>query len=113
MLNKVAVITLQSPEQVDVIDEISWPSGVQQKEILHWLAELLQGSIVRNNLMTILQNQSKNYEYYILIIIRKSILLINRLFIVYVDTGMADGASTRIQISVNGEIVGLRKWKVP
>ena len=61
--------------------------------------------------MTILQNQSKNY--YILIIIRKSILMINRLFIVYVDTGMADGASTRIQISVNGEIVGLRKWKVP
>ena len=61
--------------------------------------------------MTILQNQSKNY--YTLIIIRKSLLLINRLFIVYVDTGMADGASTRIQISVNGEIVGLRKWKVP
>jgi len=30
----------------------------------------------------------------------------------YVDTGMADGASTRIQISVNGEIVGLRKWKI-
>jgi len=30
----------------------------------------------------------------------------------YVETGLSDGASSRIQISINGEITGLRKWKI-
>jgi len=30
----------------------------------------------------------------------------------YVETGFEEGASTRIQFNINGEIVGLRKWKI-
>ena len=33
-------------------------------------------------------------------------------FLVYVETGLFEGASTRLQISINGEVIGLRKWKV-
>ena len=32
--------------------------------------------------------------------------------LVYVETGFEDGASTRIQFNINGDIIGLRKWKV-
>jgi len=30
----------------------------------------------------------------------------------YVETGLSDSASSRIQISIHGEITGLRKWKI-
>lgn len=30
----------------------------------------------------------------------------------YVETGLFEGSSTRLQISINGEVIGLRKWKI-
>ena len=32
--------------------------------------------------------------------------------LVYVETGFEEGASTRVQFNINGDIIGLRKWKV-
>ena len=34
------------------------------------------------------------------------------LILVYVETGLDDTAITKIELSLNGQIVGLRKWKV-
>ena len=76
--------------------------------------ELSRGSTVRNNnLNNVFITVSVLILLLLNIIIRKSIT-IRTIFasLVYVETGFETGASARITFSINGEVAGLRKWKV-